>query len=505
MEYAWKNLSDAIFDHALSRPNAPALTEGGVTVTYSQFAALVSKASVFVHDLGVQPGEVVAVVMPNSIDHIVLTFALMRISAVPLDLPTQRPAGAFVDPVLHFRIGRVFLADGVPEYKGIICHQIGAEWRQTIAPLAGDRRVARDQDEMHFLSLTSGSTGVPKGIATTQRQWLARTRSAIKLFADVLTHDRPPNLLMAGGMGFSAFFFFLANQIAIGGPTVLLPETRDMAQFTQLLASWDDSVCLMTPPLLRVLLQQPKTEGRIFPRMRALFAGAAPLFPDEKLQIADRLCANFYEVYGSAATGFISTLAPADMRSHTGTVGRLASDVWLEASDGAGAVLPAGRAGHLRARGAGISGGLFQAPSGPTGDEGFRDGWYYPGDVGSIDDAGFITLKGRAGDMVRRNNVDIFMPEIEEVLQLHDSVVEAAAVGIPSTANGPDDRLVVFAVTADAVAPADAAAWCRARIPANKFPDRVYFVRGLPKTANGKIDKLQLRRLAIAGPGAPPA
>ena len=504
MELAWNNLSDAIFEHAVARPSAPALIEGEVTISYAKLADLVGKASVYLHGLGIQPAEVVAVALPSSIDHVVLAFALMRIGAVPLDLPAQRPPGAFVDPIRHFKVRRAFLIPQAPDYPDVICHRVEPRWRAMIETNLGDRRQARDQDEMHFLSLTSGSTGAPKGIVTTQRQWLARTRSAMKLFPEVLTPEHPPKLLLVGGIGFSAFFFFLTNQICIGGPTVLMSESHRPDELVKAIAGWEDGACLITPPLCRQFLTMPATNGVLFPGLRALFVGAAPLFPEEKLQILERLTPNLYEVYGSAACGFVSALSPADVRDAADSVGKLAPDVWLEAADGAGATLPVGRIGHLRARGPGISKGLYVGDPATGGAEGFRDGWYYPGDVGTIDDAGFIRLMGRIADLIHRRGLDIFAPEIEQVVQSHPSIVEAAAVGAPATDGSADERLIVFAIPRGEPATDQIARYCRERIPQAKFPDRVYFVRGLPKTPNGKVDRSRLRRMASEGPGGSP-
>ena len=503
MDMNWTNLSDAIFEHAAVRGAAPALIEADVTVSYAQLADLVGRAAVYVHDLGVQPGDVVAVALPSSIDHVVLSFALLRIGAVPLDLPPERPPGAVVDPVLHFKIGRAFLMPKARGYDGAIVHRIGPEWRAGLAAKAGDRRIARDQNEMHFLHLTSGSTGVPKGIATSQRGWIGRFQAAVKLFPDVLTEKNPPKLLLVGGMGFSAFFFFLANQLCVGGATVLMAEDHKAENVARAIAAWDDGACLITPPLVRQFLAAPKVEGGMFPKLRALFVGASPLFPAEKQAITAQLTPRLYEVYGSAACGFISVLTPDDLAAQTDTVGHVSPDMEIEVVDGSGRAVAAGAIGHLRCRGVGVSSGLYREADTGAGAEGFRAGWYYPGDVATLDAAGFIRLKGRVADLATRRGVDIFMPEIEEVLQTHESVLEAAAVGVPGEEGG-DTRLIVFVIPKGEPQTSALSVHCRARIPAEKFPDRVFFVRGLPKTPNGKVDRRALAALALKGPGTPP-
>ena len=498
MTMNWKNLSDAVFDHAAARPGAAALIEGGETITYAALADLVGRASVYLHDLGVRAGDVVAVALPSSVDHVVLSFALLRIGAVPLDLPPERPPGAIIDPIVQFKISRAFLTPTARGYDSALVQRVGPEWRAGLAAKAGDRRIARDQDAMHFLHLTSGSTGAPKGIATSQNQWIGRFQAALKIFPDVLTPANPPKLLLVGGMGFSAFFFFLANQLCIGGATVLMAEDHRPEAVAKGIQAWEDAAVMVTPPLVRQFLSMPKAEGLMFPKLRALFIGASPLFPAEKLAVVERLTPNFYEVYGSAAVGFMSVLAPGDVAAQTDSVGRISPGMEVVAADGADQAVAPGTIGHLRCRGVGISGGIYGEASGAAAAEGFRDGWYYPGDVGMVGADGFVRLKGRLADLTRRRGVDIFMPEVEEAIQAHESVLEAAAVGVAGV-DGGDARLVAFVVPKGEPQTQALAQYCRATIPAARFPDRVFFVRGLPKTPNGKVDRRSLAGMALKG------
>jgi acyl-coenzyme A synthetase/AMP-(fatty) acid ligase len=220
------------------------------------------------------------------------------------------------------------------------------------------------------------------------------------------------------------------------------------------------------------------------------------MFAAEKRAVVSRLSPNLYEIFGSAAVGFISVLPPGEVLAHVETVGRTSPELTVEVVDGADTVVPAGTIGHLRCRGPGVSGGLYGDASGAAAAEGFRDGWYYPGDVGTRDALGYIRLSGRLADLTRRNGIDIFMPEIEGVFQAHESVVEAAAVGVQPQPGGPI-RLVVFVVPRGQPQNQSLAAHCRATIPAAKFPDRLFFAQTLPKTPNGKVDRRALAGMAL--------
>jgi|GEM_PF-370260 len=503
MQTVWENLSDPIFYHAERQPNAPALVQGDVTVSYGELASRIAKASVMMRDLGVNPGEIVAVAMASNIPHVVLSFALMRAGAIPLDLPPRPPPGAVANPVKLFNVKRVIrqgkVLGGAPE---ITFHNFDQAFIAEIQQKTGDHRVVRDADELHNFSMTSGSTGAPRGVMTSRRQWQARFESALTLFPDVLTPEKPPTLLVIGGMGFSAFYFFLSNQLFIGGRSVLMAENYNEKLVAEKINSYEDTATLITPPAARKLLSMASGDTPLFSKMRALFIGASPLFADEKLEVIKKLTPKFREIYGSAACGFISTLPPDEIADYSESVGRPFAGLEMNVVDGKGNLLPPGKVGHFRFRGPTISMGFF----GSSGDnserpEGFRDGWYYPGDLGSMDEAGYLSVRGRVSDVIYRGGVEIMPLELEQIMAGHESIAEVAVVGATDKEKGPQEQRVIgFVVPRTEPQKGPFAQYCRANIPQEKFPDRVFFVKELPKNANGKIDRQRLKMVAERGP-----
>jgi acyl-coenzyme A synthetase/AMP-(fatty) acid ligase len=359
------------------------------------------------------------------------------------------------------------------------------------------------------LSMTSGSTGLPRGVVTTQRQWNERYRSAVELFPEVLTPERPPNLLVIGEISFSGFFFFLANQFCIGGPTVLIGVSESVDALVAKINEWDQSAFLATPLMCRELLPKVNGAGPLFPKIRAMFIGAAPLFADEKRAIVQRLTPNLYEVYGNAATGFISALRPAEIATKADSVGRIAPGIAVDIVDAQGRPLPPGTAGRVRCRGSGISLQFYGPDSGPTsGPEGFRDGSYYPGDVAVIDADGYLHLKGRVSDVIRRRGMEIYPAEIEAVLAAHPSVAEAAVLGI--LGSGGEEQVIAIVVPRGGKADLEAVAQhCRTYLRPEKFPNQLFWAESIPKTGPGKVDRPALRlsvssRLKSGTPSAAP-
>lgn len=489
-----RNLTDFIFDHSTSRPRAPALVEGNEEINFATLADLVGRAAVFTHDLGIGPGDVVALALPTSIDQIILTLALLRIGAVPFNVSSIPNSADSADPISHFRIARAFLPPAVPGYDTAIVHRVGPDWRSSLASKAGDRRVARDSDLMNLLTIASDANGMPKAIATSHAQWIARMQSALHLLPSVLAPKQPTTFLLHSDLDFSQRFLFLVSQLCVGAPVVLMTNDRDPRLVAERIKGLESGVLVATPQFLRRALLAPKAQQPLFPKLRALLVSTPPLILADRRAIAEQLTPNYIEVYGNPATGLISVLAPEDRPDDGKFNSRPTPSLTVECVDGADRPLPAGRIGHLRCRGAVVSSGWFGESRGISGAE-FRGEWYYPGDIGTIDATGAIRLNGLTSDVIRRRGVDIFLPTVERAVRAHQSVLDAAAVGIPSP-DGGDMRLVVFVIPNGEPQPQLLGPYCRSNIPPDLFPDRMVFTRDLPKTPDGSFNRRSLAAMA---------
>jgi acyl-CoA synthetase (AMP-forming)/AMP-acid ligase II len=499
----FENLSDAIFHYAQTRPDAAALHDGSTTLSFREFAGFVGRAAVHLHDIGVKPGELVGLSLPTGAPHVILLFALLRLGAVPVDIPMRRAVK--LDPFKLFGVKRVLAAPGIAVADATV-HIIDADWRAAIETKSGDHRFAGPADQLFLFNLTSGSTGAPRGVITSGREWSERYRSAAALLPEIITAERPPNLLALGEISFSGFFFFIANQLCVGGPVVLIGLSESADHLIAAMNKLDDVAFLVTPPMCRELLAKAPQQGLLFPKVRAMVVGAAPMFPDEKRAFAARLTPNIVEVYGNAATGFITALRPSEFAQKGETVGRVAPGIAVDIVDPRGRMMAPGAIGHIRCRGSGISQRFFGPNAGPAkGPEGFRDGSYYPGDLGAIDRQGYLHLKGRVSELISRRGITLYPPEIEAVLAAHPGVAEAAVIGVPG--GGGDEQVIAVVVPRGAPDLDAVAAHCRARLPAEKLPNQLFSAETLPRTGPGKIDKPALKagiikRLKSAAPKA---
>ncbi len=490
MAPVFNNLSDPIFHYARTKPETVAIIEGDHSLTYLQFAGLVGRAAVHLHDLGVKPGELVAVSLPVNVPHLVLVFALLRIGAIPVDVPFRQPQP--LDPHTLFGVRRAIALPGYAAPEGVVVHTLDADWKAAIETKNGDFRFSGPSDNLLIFSITSGTTGAPKGVVTTQREWWERTRSAAALLPEVLDVAHPPHLLVMGEMSFSGFFFFVANQICVGGPLVLVGVVASIDTFIDEINKRDDTVFLVTPPICREMLAKASGDGVLLPKVRAMIVGAAPLYPEEKQRMKARLTPNLIEVYGNAATGFISALRPADVERKSESVGRVAPGIAVDIVDERGRIAPPGAIGYVRCRGSGVT-QRFIGAAGPAaaGPEGVREGSFYPGDLGALDGEGYLYLKGRVTDLIRRGAITIYPPEIEAALASCELVAEAAVFGLSASDGG--EQVVAVIVPRGEPDLEAVAAHCKTRLPPEKLPNQLFWVNALPKTGPGKIDKVALK------------
>jgi long-chain acyl-CoA synthetase len=226
-----------------------------------------------------------------------------------------------------------------------------------------------------------------------------------------------------------------------------------------------------------------------------LISGGSPLFAEERLQVTRMLTPRFCEMYGAAASGPMSALRGEDIQDRPTSVGRPFSFIDVEIVDDDDHPLKPGATGQLRCRGPGLTSPITITPA-PTPTE-FRNGWYYPGEVGSVDELGYIFLQGRTSEVIFRGGAKIFPSEVESILQTHECVAEAAVVGRALPNN--EQEAVAFVVLKRPSTSGELLAHCRTRLTAFKVPREIHIVAELPKNLSGKIDKRALTEVTARG------
>jgi acyl-CoA synthetase (AMP-forming)/AMP-acid ligase II len=208
-----------------------------------------------------------------------------------------------------------------------------------------------------------------------------------------------------------------------------------------------------------------------------------------------RLCPGFINYYGSTEGGGVSVLMPHHGADKAASVGAAVFGVDVEIVDDGGSPRPPGEIGRIRYRGPGVADGFFRDSQASAAA--FRDGWFYPGDLGRLDGDEFLHLAGRADDVIIRGGVNVYPAEIEETLLAHPWVRDAAVVGVPSAELG--EEIAAFVVAAPETARETLIAHCRSRLAPYKVPASIEIIDELPRTALGKVIKSALVARPLRG------
>jgi acyl-CoA synthetase (AMP-forming)/AMP-acid ligase II len=478
-----RNLAQAQDEHARLRPHALALIDGELRLSHAQLALAIARTAGHLRAQRITPGTLVGVALADHATHVVIMLALARIGAVMLPLDHRWTAGERERVALHFGAALVLIEPAMP-VAGLPNIEVDAAWAQAVDAAAPDPDIAPGGDAPLLVSLSSGTTGRPKGPRITHDHFLARFRTHwVNLgFVDLDCFACATPLYFGGGRT------FVWSTLYLGGKVVLTPPPWEPPALLAALEREQVSTLFLVPTQLRRLLAEP-TEPTALKALRLLFSSGAPLNGQERCAIRERLNPRFCEYYASTEGGGVTLLTAPDIDEHPDSVGRAVHAVQVQVVDAEHNPLPAGQVGRLRYRSPGCATGFYLDDDAST--EAFHEGWFYPGDLAQLDAQGFLTLAGRAKDMVIRNGVNIYPEEVETVLRSHPDVRDAAVIGMPDPQAG--EELLACVVLSTAVSPQALRLWCEQHLAPYKVPRQFALLESLPLNSSGKVLKAALR------------
>jgi long-chain acyl-CoA synthetase len=377
----------------------------------------------------------------------------------------------------------------------------------SVAALRGDHAAPlHDVDgvAMAWLFYTSGTTGRPKGAMLSHRNLASMTFS---YFVDVDGVGREGRLLHAAPLSHGSGLYTFTH-LAPGAAQVV-PESGgfDAAEVLQLLERHREVSFFAAPTIVKRLCDAARTARSPASGLRTLVYGGGPMYLADldaaTAAFGDRLA----QIYGQGESPMtitaLSKFHHADRahprhRQRLASVGVPHSVVQVAIRDEAGAELPAGAVGEVCVRGDVVMSGYWGNPEASA--RALRDGWLWTGDLGALDDDGFLTLKDRSKDLIVSGGSNIYPREVEEVLLLHPAVAEASVVGRPDPQWG--EAVVAFIVPRGAAPPTEELdRLCLDHIARFKRPREYRFIERLPKNNYGKVVKTELRQIMRAGAG----
>ena len=530
-----RDLGRCVADHAHTNGSAPALRFMQRTFSYGELDELANRLANVLTGLGVGRGDVVGVHLPNLPQYAIAVVAIARVGCVgsgvsPLLAPGElqhqirdagisvllslpeliAPALAGMDAVPECLHSVVTTAPGdclgappalVPSLPGVAAHT----WSELMPGAATTfDAVASQPDDTFMIQYTGGTTGRPKGAMLSVRTLLSNPRmTAVYLPWE----DAGEVVATAFPMFHVAGLSFVIGGLALGAQVLLIPDPRDIEHFCQQMIACPPTRMGGVPTVYQMLVNHPTSRQIDFSRLRTAATGAAPLTGEDRTRIEallgqGKLC----DVFGMTETGPVHTMNPPG-RIKPDAVGIPlpgADTRIVDLETGAGE-MPRGEPGEIITSGPQVMQGYLNLP-----DESARAlrqwhgrTWMYTGDVGFMDDEGYIHLCDRAKDMLIVGGYKVFSVEVEDKLADLAAIERVAVVGTPDPVRAGSEVVHLFVQLAPQAADRDRTelrqeitGFCRANMSPYKVPKVIEFIPELPLTPVGKIDKKVLREQA---------
>jgi long-chain acyl-CoA synthetase len=467
---------------------------------YAALANAAARTAAGLRAAGVAPGDRVGLFMANAPDYLVAMWGAWW-------------AGAVVVPVnarLHGRETAWILG-----HSGARWCCVDAEHRAELAPHAAPglallddlpalRRhallgppVPRFEDDAAWLFYTSGTTGRPKGVTLTMRNLRWATMAYVATVQPVAPGDcclHPAPLSHGSGL-------YHLPYVMNGGVNVIPQSpTLDEAEFFALAEHWRNASCFAAPTIVNRLAAHAAERRPPLDGLATIVYGGAPMYAADLDAARAALGPHLAQIYGQGESPMTITVLPKAViedRAHPRWRERVASvgfaqpmvEIAIRAADGAD--LPPGQPGEVCVKGEVVMAGYWNQPEASAAA--LRDGWLWTGDIGCLDDDGFLTLLDRSKDLVICGGNNVYPREVEEVLLLHPAVAEVAVIGRPDAQWG--EALVAYVVLRSEVDAQQLDAHCLAHIARYKRPKDYRFVPSLPKNNYGKVLKTELRAM----------
>lgn len=476
------NIASALEQNAARRGTHPAIIEGGRTHTYRGLDKQVRQIADHLATLGAGAGTLIGVCLKDTADHLMINYAIARIGGIILPLDWRWAEAEISNVCRYFEVTLLLVEEGTI-LSDLPCVETDAAWHDGVARRSGSQPCAPGGSSPVVLSLSSGTTGRPKGPLLTHDQFTARFVMAwVSLGFN--QHDR---YLSATPLYFGGGRSFTMGSLFSGATVVMFPPPYEPDELVAAVVRFEATTLLLVPTLLRRLLDIPRGTRPLLAGLSRLLSTGAILHPDERDAVMKNLNPNFINYYGSTEGGGTSILLPKHVGEAAYSVGEPIYQTEIQIVDDVGTSRPAGEAGLIRYKSPGVSDHFHNDAAASA--EAFRDGWYYPGDVGRLDPDGLLYLVGRAKDVIIRNGVNIYPGEIEQAVLSHPNVTDAVAVAWPHPERGEDVAVFIIGGATDEKS---LDTHCRAQLAAYKVPAGFFFVNELPKTGLGKVIKQDL-------------
>ncbi len=517
-------MASVIEDHAFKRPNQTAIIFNDQRFTYGQLNAMANMIANGLVELGIKPGDHVALSCPNLPYFPMVYFGILKVGAVAVTLNVlfkpreiayhlkDSDAKAFIcfEGTAELPMGQMGKTafDAVPACQSLIVITANPA---SPSPIEGAKTLGQlmqnqpstfathmpQPDDTAVIFYTSGTTGQPKGAELSHINLLLNAVIVRDLAASAMEIGVDAENIVLITL---PLFHATAQQAQMnanlfaGAALTLMPRFEPGAVLEVMKR---DKVNLWTgvPAMFHALLEYATVHNvdilPITATLRLVCSGGAPMPVQLMRRFQETFGVRVLEGYGLSEASPVVSFNHADKPAKVGTVGQALWGVDIKCVDNEDHPVPTGEKGEVVIRGHNIMKGYYKQPEATS--EAMRNGWFHTGDIGTLDEEGYLSIVDRKKDMIIRGGYNVYPRELEEVIATHPAVSMVAVVGIFHDKLGEEVKAFVVKKAGAEISEEELIAWCKEEMAAYKYPRHIEFPEQLPMNATGKILKRELR------------
>ncbi|MGD9562985.1 MAG: long-chain fatty acid--CoA ligase [Pyrinomonadaceae bacterium] len=524
------NLASIVSHHANLAPEKEAIVWNDVRMTYGQLDAMANKVANALVELGIRHGDKVALDCPNLPYFPMVYYGIMKAGAVVVPICVLFTPREIEYQLRDSDAKAIFAFQGTPElpigqscktaFDAVdTCEHLVVLPLELTAPSPFPEHKTLPQiiaaqpdtfetyptapDDTCSILYTSGTTGQPKGAELTHFNIFMNSAAAWGLHFPAVdfTENVQQTCLITLPLFHTTGQTVQMNANLYAGNRVVLMPRFEPETTLKTMAAEKVNFWIGVPTMYWAILKYVDETGfdvsEIVKNLKVPTSGGAPM-PVEVIKRFDEVFGlRILEGYGLTETSPIASFNQFERPSKPGTVGQPLFGVEIKCVDENDREVPRGERGEVVIRGHLVMKGYYKRPEATA--EAFRNGWFHSGDIGIIDDEGYLAIVDRKKDMILRGGYNVYPRELEEIIMTHPAVSLAAVIGVPDEKMGEEVKAFLVLKEGAQLSDADFISWCKTQFAANKYPRYVEFRDSLPIGNTGKISKLLLREEVRAG------
>ena len=516
------SLASFVREHALRSPERTAMRMGEQSYSYAQLDAMASAVANYLVEQGLKPGDHVALSCPNLPYFPMVYYGILKAGCVVVPLNVLLKAAEIEYHLNDANAKAYFVFEGTAELPmakagaaafGEVdaCQHLIVMTADPAAPSPIENTttlgqilhsqpkqfeiVPRQATDTAVILYTSGTTGRPKGAELSHLNMVMNALVSVDLIGGQgLAKDHVFMMVLplfhsfGQTCGMNSMFY-------AGGQITMMPRFEP-AGAVQIMQAHGVTVFAGVPTMYWGLLGEAKNlsddaKDKLRSTLQYCMSGGSALAVELLKNFEDAFQVPIMEGYGLSETSPVASFNHADRERKPGTVGQAIFGVEIKVVDENDGEVNAGESGEIVIRGHNVMKGYYERPE--ATEEALRNGWFHTGDVGVMDDEGYVSIVDRIKDMIVRGGYNVYPREVEEVLMTHPAVSLAAVIGVPHAEHGEEISAYIVLEDDAQATPDEIRAWSKEQMAAYKYPRTVNFVDSLPMNATGKILRRELR------------